>query len=73
MTATGSSWPSLHHCPILPPNLPLLPQLTQATGNILGVTPVQYVSWNGAAARALSLPLLLASALLAAGGARWLA
>lgn len=49
-----------------------LPQLTQATGNILGVTPVQYVSWNSAAARALSLPLLLATAMLAVAAARWL-
>ncbi|PRW57816.1 hypothetical protein C2E21_3729 [Chlorella sorokiniana] len=47
--------------------------LTQATGSILGVTPVQYVSFSGATARALSLPLLLATVVLAAAVARWLA
>lgn len=53
---------------------PPKPQLTEATGTILGVQPVQYISWYSAAARtALSPALLLATAGAAAALARWLA
>lgn len=53
---------------------PTLLQLTQATGTILGVQPVQFVSWYSAAARtALSPTLLLAAAAGAAVLARLLA